>query len=118
MAAASDLPIRGSKWPASLALRHGNRQEGWVEQFPVEGRDQHPVMRDGFRRCLLGELRIGPDGGRRPYARWYLRTCFGNEIVDRVLMSLSHICAILVFQEFLKQKGDMKFAPMYTTNRE
>jgi hypothetical protein len=43
-----------------FAMAIVKKQEGRVEQFSVEGRDQQPVMRDGFRRCLLGELRIGP----------------------------------------------------------
>jgi len=36
------------------------------KRHPVEGRDQQPVMLYGFRRCLLRELRIGPQGRRRP----------------------------------------------------
>jgi hypothetical protein len=80
----------GVKVAASLALRHGNRQEGWVEQFPVEGRRLwFPAMparrasdRPGWRAAVHTPVGIS-------------RICFGNEIVDRVLMSLSHIAAFV-----------------------
>ena len=51
------------------------------ERHPVEGRDQQPVMLDGFWRCLLRDLRIGPHGRRHPRLKAML---FVEKSADRL----------------------------------